>query len=168
MSEIDRTAPGTFLFPRLAPAIQGNVLTTDYGRRGFAARAMSTEHAPASGYLVRGAIGGSRRERTSRAPRSVQRTGGARSLGRPLPRPARRARSFPARRPARDAFPFSGNLGYRSDAGTTLFRHDLDDGARKSVIDLRVRVAPGAKASVKDVALNSAGALPPDQGKAAR
>jgi hypothetical protein len=169
MYEIDRTAPGTFVFPRSAPAIQGNVLTTDYGRRDFAARAMSTEHAPASGYLVRGAYWWqppgayvARASVESSAPVELE-VWGVHSLDRPVAR----AR-FPHGGQLAMPFRFSGNLGYRSDAGTTLFRHDSDDGARNGVIDLRVRVAPGAKASVKDVALTLAGALPPDQGKAAR
>jgi hypothetical protein len=155
--EIDRTTPGALVFPRAASAIPGYVLATDYGQRDFAAHTISTQHAPASGYLARGAYwwlppGAYVAHALVESDAPVELEAWDYFIDRPVAR-ARFARGGPLAMP----FRFRNYFGYHPYAGRWIFRHESDIVDRNDFIDLRVRVAPGARARVKDVALTRAG-----------
>ncbi len=150
--EIDGASPAKLTFPKTATILPAYVLATDFGRRDFVSRTLTTDRAAHDGYLVRGAYWRSRAgdyvaraTLASSAPVALEvwnLTQNRLVASRQFARGGRLALPFSlrgdaARRPIRD-------WPYHHTSALTV----PDD-----MLDLRVRVAPGARASVRDVSL---------------
>jgi hypothetical protein len=155
--EIDADSGSTLTVPTTAPALEAFVLATDYGKRDFTSHTMTTERAPGDGYLVRGAYW--RKAPGNYVGRVTVATSAPVTLEAWDISSNRLIASARYARGGRLTFPFSLSTAvavpHRIDDWP--FHRMSDSVIPDDMLDLRVRITPGARAGVGEVSLFESG-----------